>query len=211
MSLSSLQADLKASLLDTAGYFTTTSDSNPGDADFQRHLGNAAEDLSRIAPSYNEGSITLVADQDLYAAPSDYKAFRRLIWGENARRCDPWERGYVPARMLPKVSTINDTGAPMLQLSPAPSTQLIMLLGVNCPFTYLIQFTISATASLTTVPLYRRALLLLRAQAEAMKELAQRGIAKPVQLRDGMTQAPKNASPAALYDQFMTMCERQAA
>ncbi len=68
----------------------------------------------------------------------------------------------------------------------------------------------ATTDSDTTVPDEHRGLLLLRAQAEAMQELAARNIAKPVQLRDGQGGAPRNGVPAALHAQLMDAFERGA-
>lgn len=206
MSQADLVADLQSSLMDCKSMFTAANS-----ADFIRQLNAAADDLSRIVPEYNRGSIDLVADQDLYAAPADLKSVDRLVWGQKERSLNPWDPCYVRPRLLPKLSTVTQAGVLMLELTPAPGTLLIQRLGAAMPFTYLRLFTIDPVAANTTVPALRRSLLLLRAQAEAMKELANRGVAKPVQLRDGMTQGPKNGTPAALYDQFMRECERQAA
>ncbi len=210
MSQADLVADLRASLLDSAAMFTNGADPlTPGDLDFQRHLAAAAEDLPRFVPEYIQATLTLVADQALYDMPEDLRDSPRLTWGEQQRALPAWDPCF-PGK-LPTLLLARDSGERKLRLSPAPTQRQIALLGATAPYSYVQRFAIGVDAVDTTVPDYRRGILLFRAQAEAMKELAVRGIAKPVQLRDGVTQGPRNATPAALYDQFMRECERQAA
>lgn len=204
MSQASLVTDLQASLMDCAAMFTMA-----GNGDAIRQLNAAADDLPRFAPEFVQGTLTLVDCQSLYAAPADLKSTDRLLWGEELRNMNPWDHGYI--RRLPRLSTVTQGGVKYVQLSPAPNSIMIAQLGSSADFTYRQLFAISTTAADTTVPVYRRSLLLLRAQAEAMKELANRGVAKPVQLRDGVTQGPRNGSPAALFQTFMDECQRQAA
>ena len=52
-------------------------------------------------------------------------------------------------------------------------------------------------------------LLLLRAQVEAMRELAARGITKPVTLRDGQSQGPRNGTPASMQGQLLAEFKAQ--
>ncbi|MGC8165252.1 hypothetical protein ACP3WT_27055, partial [Salmonella enterica] len=62
---------------------------------------------------------------------------------------------------------------------------------------------IDEQASKTTISPGDRDLLILRAQAEAMREMVMRNIKKPVQQRDGLNSAPKNMTPSAFYDKLM--------
>lgn len=55
----------------------------------------------------------------------------------------------------------------------------------------------------STVPESDADLLLLRAQVEALRELSNRGITKPVALRDGYSQGAANGTPAALYERML--------
>lgn len=208
MSQADLVEDLKGSLLDSADMFIGILNGD-ADADFKRHLDNAAKDLPRFAPEYARADLTLVADQDLYDAPEDLRDLQKLGWGEKQRSLPAWDP-YFPGK-LPVMLATWVAGVRKLRLAPAPSQRQITLLGATAPFTYVQTFQIGVNAEDTTVPDYRRNLLLLRAQAEAMKELTVRGIAKPVQLRDGVTQGPRNMSPSVFYGVLMEECERQAA
>lgn len=206
MDETSLAADLKASLQDAAEVFTAAND-----ADFKRHLAHAAEDFGRRFPRRVRGSVTAVADQAEYPAPADLIRPLRATWSDTARRNhQPWDRGWPDPD--PRLSLEeDDTGARVLVLSPAPSSAQITQLGATFPYTYEAVHQVGATEAETTVAAERRGLLLLRAQAEAMKELANRNIAKPVQLRDGQGGAPKNGVPASLYAQLLSEFERLAA
>ena len=49
----------------------------------------------------------------------------------------------------------------------------------------------------------RRTVAQVRAQAEAMRELAMRNVVKPQQMRDGYTSMPRNGTPAALFETLL--------
>ena len=70
-------------------------------------------------------------------------------------------------------------------------------------FYYFGVHAIGSAAVDTTVSAPDRALLLLRAQAEAMRELAMRNVVKPQQMRDGYTSMPRNGTPAALFESLL--------
>lgn len=200
MSQADLVADLKASLQDAAKLFVAASD-----ADFIRHLVAAALDMARKRPRTLLGTLTLVADQDAYDAPADFVSFKSDLWGIGARRYQPWETNY-PGR-LPDVSVVGDVGAQVIYLSPAPTAFQIGVLGSAYKFYYYAAHSISATAASTTIKAADRGLLLLRAQAEAMKEMAMRNIGKPVSMRDGLSQGPRNGTPSFLFETLMQQFE----
>ena len=204
MDQASLIAELKASLHDAASVFTAAND-----ADIIRHLDMAALDLGRFRPRIRSGSITLVPDQPSYPAPSDMIAPHRFRWGDAEQlQRRPWTSTY-PGRM-PRLSLIGDPGAAEILLTPAPTQQQIHLLGSSMTLLYRAGHTIALQAADTTVRSTDRGLLLLRAQAEAMKELSSRNMKKPVSLRDGSNSTARNSTPAALYEQLMREFERQA-
>lgn len=198
MALADLVADLKASLHDAAKVF----ESEPSDGAFARHLRHAAADFDRRRPSIVHGLLTLVADQDSYAAPADLTRFSTLIWGRAEKRArQPWDDDW-PGR-LPDVCVIDGESGRELLFSPPPTAALINILGAACPYLYVRRHQVAAAAADTTIPDPDRPLLLLRAQAEAMKEAAMRNMGKPVQLRDGLGGAPRNGTPAALHELLM--------
>ncbi len=200
MSQADLVADFKASLQDAKNVFTAESD-----ADFIRHLVAAALDMGHKRPRTLLGNITLVADQYNYPAPANLHAYKSDLWGIPARRINPWEKNH-PGK-LPDVFVSGSAGALELHLLPAPSAFQIGVLGSAFKFYYFATHIIGATAADTTIQAGDRGLLLLRAQAEAMKEMAMRNIGKPVALRDGMSQGPRNGTPQYLFEQLMKMFE----
>lgn len=205
MSQTDLVADLKASLHDSAEVFTA-----PDDADFVRFIDLGARDLGRVRRRTLVGSLTLVADVGLYAAPDDLACPKSHLWGISPLAAPrPWEKGY-PGR-LPDMSLGEVAGSPALILTPPPTAVQIGVLGSEFRYYYFARHSVAVDAAATTVRQADRGLLLLRAQAEAMKEMAMRNIKKPVQLRDGLASAPKNGTPAALFQALLDQFERAAA
>lgn len=205
MTMPDLVADLKASLQDSASFFTAAND-----ADFERHMTNAALDFGRVRRRTLVGSVALVVNTDDYQAPADLLFFKAPIWGVGERRSrQPWDKTW-PGR-LPVVTVYESAAGRMLHMVPAPTQAQIDLLGATFRFYYFAGHVIDANdATKTSIQPGDRALLLLRAQAESMKEASMRNIARPVALRDGMSQVPRNGIPAALYQQLMGDFERQA-
>jgi len=205
MSLQELIIALKAILADTANKLT-----GHGESDFQRLLEAAALDFSRVRPRIVQASLTLIADQALYPAPVDLRCFASSSWGLAARRnCKPWEAGYP--QTLPHVRVVESGGGRQLALDPPPNNAQILQLGGDYDYYYNAVHSIGATAAQTTIDPKDKSLLLLRATAEAMSNLAIRNHGKPVKLRDGLNMGPRNGTPAALYDQLMEQFEKQAA
>lgn len=204
MSQADLVADLKASLPGSDVIFNAASD-----ADYIRHLDMAALDFGRLRPRTLVGSVTLVADQAEYDAPADMQALKFPLWGVNEKRTRlPWDSNF-PGR-LPRASRVQGGSGLQISLEPAPTAAQIADLGSDYRFYYFAVHSISTAAASTTILPSDRGLLLLRAQAEAMKELAARNVHKPVAMRDGMNSTPRNGTPAALYDQLMQSFEAQA-
>lgn len=205
MSQDDLVADLKASLQDAAGVFTAA-----GDADFIRHLDLAAQGFARYRPRTLVGALTLEAEVPLYTAPADMHGVKSHLWGIAplpARK--PWEKGYTGR--MPDLRLTELDGANVLCIDPPPSAAQIATLGTTFRYYYYGRHAVAVDAVNTTIRPGDRGLLLLRAQAEAMKEMAMRNIKKPVQMRDGLASAPKNGTPSALYQALMDEFERMAA
>lgn len=201
MSKADLIADLKAGLMDAAGLFTAAAD-----ADFVRHLAVAARDLARFRPRTMLGTITVSADVMTYPAPVDMVGAKYPLWGVNERgRCRQWDRRYPGP--LPRLALVGDE----VHLTPAPSAEQIAALGSAYKFYYYATHQIADDAAQTTVRAADRHLLLMRASAEAMTELANRSVVNPVQLHRGLGSMPSNSSPAAWARELMRQYQEAAA
>lgn len=202
MSEVDLVADLKESLHDTADVFDSTDE-----AAFKRFLRQSLPDMLFKRPVTRLGQVNLVADQASYslAAYTDFGIFKTHDW--NTGRCSPkpWEPGYPGA--VPRVSAQRDLDARHLVFSPAPTATQISAWGSTFKFWYLALHSIDADAANTTVAPSDRGLLLLRAQVEAMRELALHQANKPVSMRDGLSGTPRNSTPAALHRELLNLFE----
>lgn len=197
MDRASLIADLKVSLHDAADVFTAAED-----ADFGRHLDNAVLDFSRARRRTLLGSLLLEANRFDYPAPANLLQVKFPLWGRDQRAArQTWDRNWPGT--LPRLQLVEGAAGRELHLQPAPTAVQIADLGANYPFYYYAAHEIGLAAAATTVAAGDRGLLLLRAQAEAMKELALRNLGKPVAMRDGLSSQPRNGTPAALYGQLM--------
>ncbi|MFA6971645.1 MAG: hypothetical protein WC208_09630 [Gallionella sp.] len=203
LSRADLVADLKASLQDAAKVFTAIND-----ADFNRHLDTAAQDMTCKRPRTMLGMLTLAADQFNYPAPADFFDFKSSLWGVSTQRVQPWDKRH-PGR-LPDVRSAMNGLTRELHLLPAPSGLQINVLGASFKFYYYAAHSIGTLATDTTIQAGDRDLLLLRAQAEAMKEMAMRNISKPVAMRDGLSQGPRNGTPQYLFEQLMKLFQEAA-
>jgi hypothetical protein len=203
MSRADLIADFKASLHDAAGVFNAAAD-----ADFSRMLDVAALDMGRVRPRQMRGSITVTAETAEYAAPAGLVAYRYDSWSAGKMPL-PWEANHPGP--LPRVSYVETDAGKRLVFEPAPSALMVALFGATFPFHYLAGHVIGTAAADTSVAAADRGLLLLRAQAEAMREMAMRNMNKPVQLRDGLTGVSRNSTPTFLHGALMAEFERQRA
>lgn len=193
MSRADLVLSLRESLMDAAASFADN------DADFERHLDTAAADLHRVRPRTLIGDLSLIADQGEYAAPVDMARFKSALWGcLGAARAMPWDKNW-PGE-LPRAHCIDG----LISLLPAPSARQIALLGSSYRFYYVAKDSIGTLAADTTVAAGNRHLLILRAQAEAMLDLAMRDSVRPVQVGGGFGQKAKTGTPIALHESLMT-------
>lgn len=196
MSLDDLVADLKASVHDAASTFKSADD-------WPRMLRTAASAMARKRPRTLLGSITLSAGVDTYPLPAEVSQnldrYKTHAWANVSVK--PWEPSYPGA--VPRINQEGAPGAWQLVFDPAPSVLQICTWGATFRFWYFATHTVDTTASQTTIAAADRALLLLRAQAEVMRELAMNGVNKPVQLRDGISGGARNSTPAALYEALL--------
>ncbi|HCU52893.1 MAG TPA: hypothetical protein DIC36_00945 [Gammaproteobacteria bacterium] len=191
---------LRESLNDAASVFSTD------DTDYLRHLDMALRDFSQPnhRPLRKRGTLTLVADTRDYDAPADFQGMAWCDYGTASReQYRPWQPQYMTTQFV----LIAMRGATGWQLRTARdvTSDLIALHGSACGFFYY------ATHILSEIECSVRdndmPLLLLRAQAEAMREMSIRNIFKPVQLRTGVAGAPSNGTPGGLYSLLMDYYE----
>ncbi len=202
MSLKSLRLDHQSALMDSKDRFD--------EPDLDRHLHAAAADLSRVKPHVVSATLPLVADESFYPSPGDLLNALSLDWGMAELRCrKPWNSDY-PGR-IPRISALSVSGERQLMLSPPPTAEQISLLGSAAAYRYSSRYAIGVSAANTTVPDTARNLLLLRALAEAMQDLANRGVSKPVTLggKAGLS-VPKNGTPAYMADLLLKRFEALA-
>lgn len=200
MSEADLVADLKRSLHDSAAVFNAAND-----ADFVRFLKQALPDMGWKRPRTRLGQVTLASAEGSYSLVDvpDFQNFKVHVWEPKGVCLQPWEPGYPGA--LPRVTCYKDGTGNWLAFEPAPSALHIAQRGSAFKFYYFAMHAVGAAAVDTTVAAADRGLLLLRAQAEAMLELTLRNVAKPVQLRDGLSGTPRNSTPAALHATLLAM------
>lgn len=195
-----LEATLKASLVDSDRVFKPE--------DYQRHVDTALADYSRRKPLQCLGELTLSVGGAVYDCPAALLTLQGLDWGRDAKAgLNPWDDRW-PGR-LPELRLMDGEDGRKLYLSPAPSARQLALLGGRAVYRYGVAHQLSDSAS--TVPPVDAALLLVRAQAEAMRELAMRNSSRPVQLKDGLTSTPKNGTPSYLYTVLIEEFERRVA
>lgn len=195
--LADLVLDLKNSLAAAWESFSA-----PDDADWIRHLRAAALDFGRVRPATLMGSLALEEGVSDYAAPADFVRFKMSVWEQSQTRSPkPWEKTWCGP--FPRVTAADG----MIYLTPAPTARQITVLGSDFRFFYFAGLVVTPSAS--TVQEADRGLLILRAQAEAMRELAMRSVTRPMATRDGYSGTPREGSPAVLAREFLAEFERQ--
>lgn len=203
MSQEDLVADLTSMLKDAVTKFSAA-------GVLERILDYAALDLGRVRARVRFGSITVVSGQEEYAPPADFLRPGLMHWGHEKRKeRNPWDSNWP--KKIPDFDSIEtDTGLAIL-ITPAPTAEQVADFGATCKFRYYAAHVIDADAAKTSVKKEDRHLLLIRAVAQVLSELALDGISKPVQLGPGVGSMPKNGMPAALADQYLKAFERMAA
>ena len=101
------------------------------------------------------------------------------------------------------MTLVNEGGTSKRHVATVPCAADLAKHGETLRYDYSARYTISDTAADTTVRPEDRWLLLLRAQAECMKELAMKNIDRPVQIGDNAPGQAKNSTPAALRERLM--------
>lgn len=200
MLISELATELKDSLHDAGDVFDV--------GDFKRHIRIALQAMALAKrPRTVMAPLSLAADQASYPAPADLAAVVRLEWGNAASR-QPWRHDHPgPA---PLASLVETSAGREIRLSPPPTLRQVRALHGRCELVYQALHQLEPTDEegsdyeITSLAEADRPLVLLRAQAEACKELAMRGSTKPVDLRGGGMGQARNMTPRALYEALLT-------
>lgn len=190
MTLDDLVIDHKAQLGKVAARFTAEDD-----ADFIRHLQNAAVRLTNKCLRWASGTLTPLAGVSDYPAPDDLRGAPSTDWGKEYRR-HPWDDDYLG--LTPYLLPIDVDNVAMLRLVPGPTSAQISAWGGTLTYRYLASHQI--TAETVTFTALQRPLVLLAALIEAMRELATDTTV--VQLQKGIAGLPTAGTPAYLYEKL---------
>ena len=193
-----LISELRASLHEAAQYFHGVED-DP-DADFQRHLVAAAAELGEHRGLTLVGEVELTPGTNRYPGlPADLVYIKTPLWGQS-ERIKPWADDYPGP--LPRPRLAWEDGSRVLYLTPAPTHAQIRTLGATYQFFYGASYWDGDPSSQIEIDQEGRSLLLLRAQAEACRELALQNMTRPVETRTSLSQ-PRNQTPGGLFEALM--------
>ena len=192
-----LATTLRLSLHDSALAFGEDADV------FDRCVDIALKAFTRLRPHRQQVAVPWSfggSDQDIPA-----EALRVAVVQWSDRVISQWRTaGYLSPPAPLQASIVQGSNGAKLRLAAplhgkAPSAGTVYVT-LHTPHTLPLT---DADDIPQTVPDADEDLLLLRAQAEAMRELAARGITKPVTLRDGQSQGPRNGTPAAMQGRLL--------
>ncbi|MFW6340653.1 MAG: hypothetical protein ACOC0Q_07275 [Wenzhouxiangella sp.] len=199
-----LLTELRASLHDAAQYFHGT-ETNP-DADLERHLIAAAADLAERRGITHLAELEIEAGVSRYTGlPTDIVYIKTLLWGSQERTM-PWSDSHPGP--LPRARLAREQDAPVLYLTPAPTEHQIAALGSRYAFFYGASYWTGNLSDALELSATERSLLLLRAQAEACRELAMQNMTRPVETRTSLSM-PRNSTPGALWQALMDEFRRR--
>lgn len=194
MTLDDLLDDHRAQLGKCAARFAS-------DDDLARHLRNAADRLSGKCPRWASAGIALTAGVADYAAPADLYGGPTTDWGRYPAR-QPWDDdflGYPPRLLMVYVAD-----ALKIRLIPEPTAAQLTAWGSTLTYRYLTRHRIDD--DVVTFTELQRALVLLAALVEAMRDLA--ADTTVVQLQKGLAGLPTAGTPAYLYEKLLLELER---
>lgn len=196
---------LADSLLDAKTIFGA--DATAQNVAFGRHVDTAVADMNRVLPRVLRGQLTLQAGTTDYDAPADALRVHEVEAVALANCIDPWD--LVQPLQIPIPKLYREDSTPKWVFWPAPSAGYIGLIGSTYRYSYIARHVLPDTGTSSIfdelVPL-----VVVRAQVEALRELAIRNAHKPMQTRDGLYNQTRNGTPAALADLCMKMFETQA-
>lgn len=171
------------------------------DTDLPRHLDAALSALSEVRPQCKITLLNLVADRSIYPCPDDLLKVNKCLYGLNVKNSqNPWDDWYVGC--LPHWHVFkNNNNQRVLFANPAPTTLQLTIIGPECEIIYCAGHVLADDeCSLNKDEI---GLLILRAQAEAMREISMKNTTQSYQLREGISSTPQNGTPAYLYKTLM--------
>ncbi len=205
MTLNDLIIDLKTSLMASHKAFVKETEEETT-AVFSRLLYIAAADMHRVRPCTRCGTLDLVAGVNTYDAPDDLYEFKITTWGDDVRRkSKPWDPNYK--YINPSVSIHTDGAVKKIVIDHTPTATDLILNGAKFYYYYYAQHELTETTS--TIADCDKHLLILRAQAEAMRELSFRNLYSTTRVKSG-TSKPNLGNPADLHIQLMNEFEAAA-
>ena len=200
ISLTDVTSRFKASLLDSVRSFD--------DAAYPRHIQAAMAALNAVRPQHLVTVVSLVAGRSLYPCPQKLTAIHACWWGRSAKyHTEPWA-DHHPGRLPEWSIANNEAGVRFLRAMPAPTAWQINSLGSECELEYHADHVLTDTEC--TLSAEDLDLLIVRAQAEAMREVSMKNATTAYQLRESIGSTPNNSTPAHLYTQLMAEFERRA-
>lgn len=170
-----------------------------------RHIRVAVADLHRVRPHMCAQLVTLSAGQERYLLNDNAVAFHSASWVARWLGIAPWDRAGV---VMPSAVIRHSEHSRALELLPAPTSPFLAMVGRLHTLHYYAQHTVGEQPEQTSVAREDRALVILRAQAEAMKEIALANSGKPGTFKGGDASMPRNSTPAAVYRELMAEFER---
>lgn len=190
ITLTNMLADYTPSLGPTAQRFQPE--------DLERHITAALRSLSRYRPVVRRATVLLQPRVGAYPAPADLVRVISHAWGAD-HTVQPWHSHYLGPR--PRVLTHHDGEQMWIEFTPAPTATQVHKWGTQCPYRYAARHQLTEDGG--TVPEDDRHLVRLRAQVEALRELAVAGVTDTIQMHRGMgASLPSNGTPAALAQQW---------
>src|SRR3546814_4311141 len=134
--------------------------------------------MGRVLPLTAARTLTIVAGLADYAAPVDAIGFIASDWVTRNAGRNPWDPCFVS--VVPQPALVRTAAGTLWRFSPLPDCATVIRLGADFPYTYRAAHKLTETEADAKFPADQTPLVILRAQAAAMRELAIRHAHKPV-------------------------------
>lgn len=203
---SDVRKQLDDSLID-CGSVWGEEGANERSAAMDRFIDAALTDLNRVTPNVCAGSLSVTAGSSLHPAPDDALRFIDSEWVERNALRQPWTPQYVAVVPQPRLVRLGNVKS--WQFSPPLDATTLAKLGSAFHYTYIARHRLTEDEAQATFDAALIPLVILRAQVEAMKEMAMRNSNKPMQTRDALYSQTRNGTPAALAEMLMKLFEAQ--